>query len=558
VTRDRSMATEALETAREAYAQGRWEPACRGFEAARAVEELAAGDLATLADAHWWLGRTDESLTLSEQAFRQHLRDEDHAAAAHLAIECGFLWLVRGEPTIGSGWVARAARLLEDLPERPEHGYLLYLDVVERTRHDDLAGALEAAARMRELADRHDDPTLCAIALVLEGTLTIERGHVDEGLSILDEAMLPVHAGLVDPAWSGNLYCQLMDLFHRLGDVPRARAWTDATERWCDRFTNAAMFLGICRVHRAQLLHLEGDWAGAEARALRACRDLADMNVEAVAAARYEIAEVRRLSGDHEGAERAYASAQELGRDPQPGLALLRLRQGDHAAAQAAVAAALRAEPRPLARAPLLAAQAEIGGVTGGVDVVTEAAHELTGIAETYATPGLLARARHVAGGARLLAGESERAIPLLRDACRRWRRLGARHDLACARVLLADALEASGDPEAATRERESAVRILTELGAVDDLRGLAVGPGAADDPPGGLSDRELEVLREVARGRTNRQVAEMLTISERTVERHLSNIFVKLGVGTRTQAAAFAFARGLVAGAEAPGAGRT
>jgi ATP/maltotriose-dependent transcriptional regulator MalT len=537
---------QSLEEGRQAYAQGRWEDAHRQLTAARAQAELAAEDLAALADAAWWLGHTDESLACSEELYRRCLQGEQSALAARVAVEVGFLWLLRGEETVGSGWVSRAVRLLEGVPECAEHGYVLYLRAEEQLSRGDHEAAAATGRTMQQLATRHDDPTLGAVGLVVEGTALVRRGRLDEGLAVLDEAMLGVRAGEVQPTWTGNLYCHLMSLFIELGDIPRARAWTDATERWCDEHSNPAMFVGICRVHRAQLLHLEGAWPAAERSAAQACRDLADMNVEVVAEGHYEIGELRRLQGDDGGAEEAYARAQQLGRDPQPGMALLRLAQGRTRAAATALRTALLVATEAPARAPLLAAQVAVADAAGDAELAAAAAGELATIADVYATPGLSAAARQASGVARLVGGEPERALPLLRDAWRRWRELDAPCYAARVRVLLARALMALDDADGAAAELDGAREALVELGAVGELWCLE-GAGRPARVPEGLTGREVEVLVAVAGGATNRAIARDLSISERTVERHLSNIFTKLGVASRTEAAAYAFAHHLV-----------
>jgi DNA-binding NarL/FixJ family response regulator len=534
-----------LQQARDAYGRGRWDLAHAGFAEVAATSPLEVDDLAAYADAAWWLGRNDESLALSEQVYRRCLQGERAPAAARLAVEIGFLWLLRGEETIGSGWISRAHRLLADAPECAEHGYLRYLDVLAALGEAAFDRAIAGARDMAVLARRHDDPTLEAIALVLEGVATVRSGRVARGLAICDEAMLPVRVGDVTPNWAGNLYCQVMGLCFELADVARARAWTDATERWCDQFSNAAMFTGICRVHRAQLLHLEGAWDQAEERAREACRDLADLNVEVVAAGHYEVGQLRRLRGDDEEAARAYGRAHELGRDPQPGWALLRLAQGDVAGARAAIETALAATGQALERQPLLAARLEVAEVTEDADLADATAQELRQLAERFATPGLCAEASQAEGVALLLRGEPEHALGPLRAACRLWRDLRVRYATARVQVRLALALEAIGDVEAAVRERGQAAATFQELGARRDLRALS--GSRSGSAPGGLSPRETEVLRLVAGGASNAAIAARLTISERTVERHVSNLFLKLQVASRTEAARFAFAHGLV-----------
>lgn len=532
--------TSLLEQAREACAHGRWSDAYRHFRAASESAELTTDDLEALADAAWWLGHNDESLTLSEHVYRRLLEDEDVPRAAQYAVETALLWFLRGEQAVGSGWINRSVRLLDNLPECSAHGYLSYLEAAEAVGQGRFEAAIELTRHIQALADRQGDRTLYAAGLVLEGNAVVKQGRVEHGLAMLDEAMLPVRMGEVRPTWAGNLYCQLMGLFIELGDVYRARAWTDATERWCDRHSNPAMFVGICRVHRAQLLHVEGAWQDAEQYAEQACRDLAAMNIGVVAEGQYLIGELCRRRGNLADAGEAYRRAHDLGRDPQPGLALLQLAEGRAQAADTALRTALAGTDQPLARAPLLAAQVEVAAATGDVELASAAADELTGVADTYGTVGLIAAARQAAGTARLAAGEPERALPLLRDALRRWRDVDAGFETARIRCLLARALESVGDVDAAAREVEAATAVFTKLGATSALRELGAPPGAMY--PGGLSAREAEVLACVAAGRTNRQIATELGISERTVERHLSNIFVKLDVSSRTEAAGYAF----------------
>jgi tetratricopeptide (TPR) repeat protein len=333
--------TTTLEQARAAYAQRQWAQAREAYLAVRAAAPLSAEDMAALSDAAWWEGAIDESLSAGEEAYRLFLHGDDPRPrpAAMLAIDIGFSWFLRGEEAMGSGWISRAQRLLEGEADCAEHGYLQSLAIDEALGAGDFDATIEAARAVGAIGDRHGDETLSSYALVGEGVALIKQGRVQEGLAKLDEAMLPVVAGRVRPTWAGNIYCQLMSVCHELADLRRAQQWTNATARWCDGFTNAVMFLGVCRVHRAQLLQVRGDWALAEEEIAQVCRELAAMNVGAVGLALYELGEVRRMRGELQGAAAAYAQAHEHGKDPQPGLALVWVAEGNPSAALEALAA---------------------------------------------------------------------------------------------------------------------------------------------------------------------------------------------------------------------------
>jgi DNA-binding NarL/FixJ family response regulator len=289
-----------------------------------------------------------------------------------------------------------------------------------------------------------------------------------------------------------------------------------------------------------------GAWAQAEQEAARVCRDLARIHVAGAAEGHYQVGEVQRLRGELVAAEQSYERAHERGRDPQPGVALLRLAQGRLASASASIQAALVAESEDsLARAPLCAAQVEIALAAGSIDTARRACEELEATSSVYSTSGLEAMAAQARGAITLAAGSAGAALPILRDACRRWRELRADYNASKVCVLLARAYEVLGDEDAAARELEAAASVFDRLGAALDARAVAAMRGR-EQIPGGLTAREAEVLALVAMGRSNREVAGSLSVSQKTVARHLSNIFTKLGVSTRTEAAAYAFEHGL------------
>jgi DNA-binding NarL/FixJ family response regulator len=396
--------------------------------------------------------------------------------------------------------------------------------------------ALDAARRVQDLGRRIDAPDLVAVGLNGEGRALIRSGHLVEGLAVLDQAMISVLDGSLAPFISGTLYCHAIAACHDVADLRRMSRWSDLAERWLSTFPAAVPFGGLCEVHRSQLLLFRGAWAEAEERALRIVPDLDANRIDYAAEAWYVVAEARRLRGNPSAID-AYDEAHARGRDPQPGRALLRLQEGDSAGAAASVLAAVAAAGTdPLRRAPLCAAAVEIALAAGRLDDAAVTASELAETAATYTTSGLEAMAAAARGAVLLAEGRAEEALPLLRDACRRWYELGAAYDAATTCVRLAAAYRALGDEASAAAEAARAEATFERLGAQRPV----------PESPGGLTHRECEVLVLVADGRSNREIGEQLFISDRTVARHLTNIFHKIEVTSRTQAARYAIDHGL------------
>ena len=525
---------QALEAARAACRRRDWAAARERFRAAGA---LGIEDLGSLATACWWLGEVEEYASASVEQHQRLLGLGRPVEAAVVAFELGYTEAVRGREDVGVGWMARARRLLEDQLDAPEWGFLLAADAQQALVAGDLDTAGQLAREALATGERHGLSTVVALARLLCGCVAVHQGRTAQGLRDVDEAMLPVQAGEVAPEWMGSLYCDTISLCFELLDLPRAQRWTTLTERWLAGHTPAVMFTGICRVHRAQLRVVHGEWVRAEAEARQAAADLESLDVAVAGEAHYCIGDLHRLRGDLDAAESAYRRAHELGRDPLPGMALLCLQRGRRQVAASILDAALAAQPRPLLRAPLLAARVEVCLAENGHRGAATYLDELVRIADAHASPGWQAEALRWSGAALLAAGRAAEAVRELRAAQARWRRMDAPYQVCRIALDLAVAYEALGDRDTARREREGAAAVLTRLGVQD---------GSSPDLAG-LTPRELEVLAAIADGRSNRETARTLHISESTVARHLANVYLKTGVVSRTAAVAWARERGLL-----------
>lgn len=527
---------DVLAQARHAVAAGDWPAAAAHFHRLGS-EQLTADDLAAHADAMWYLGRIDDVLRLGAAAYDAFIADSRPAEAAKSAMYLGIFHLGRGDEQQSTGWFGRAQRLADETPECELHGYLAFIEVDFNLMRGETAAALDAARRVQDVGDRLGASDLVAAGLHGEARALVKSGRVVDGLALLDEAMVTVLQGRVAPFLAFTLYCHAIAACHEVADVGRMSRWTELTEHWLASLPSVtAVGNAMCRVHRAQLQLLRGEWDQAEVGALQVVGHLDANRVDYAAEAWYVIAEVRRMRGDPSSAG-AYDEAHARGRDPQPGRALLRLQQGDVTGAATSVRSALAAVgPDPLRRAPICAAAVEIALAAGRLDDATAAESELAATAAKYATSGLQAAAADARGAVLLAKGLVTEALPVLHDACRRWHELGAVCDAAGTRLRLAEAYRAFGDEVSAAAEDAQAQATFERLGAHRPM------PAAPD----GLTQRECQVLALVAAGHSNREIGEALFISDRTVARHLTNLFHKIGVTSRTQAARYALDRGL------------
>jgi DNA-binding CsgD family transcriptional regulator len=538
---------DVLEAGRAAYGRRAWLDAYTALSSADQSARLSPEDLELLATSASMVGRMHDYLATLERAHHAHLDAGDNLAAARAAGWIGMTLATRGEVGPAGGWFGRAERLVEREPQDcVERGYLYLPAAFRGLFGGDLDSANEAASTAVEYADRFGDAELAVLARHLQGLCRIKEGSIDEGLALLDEAMVAVTADAVSPIVAGIVYCGVIASCEEAFEVRRAREWTDALTRWCGEQPQMVSFTGRCLAHRAGIMQLHGEWRDAleEAQlARRRCEEA--MNLAATGQALYQQGELHRLQGDHDAAEGAYKEASRYGREPQPGLALLRLAQGDLEAAKAAIRRVTAETSEPLRRAVLLPAVAEIMLASDEPAEARNASRELEEIAAGSGRPMLEAIAAYVRGSVELRAGEAQASLQPLRQASQLWQELDAPYEVARSRMLIGLACRELGDDDTAALELEAARGAFEELGAAPALERLASFTGGA--APHGLSARELEVLRHVAAGKTNRQIAEELVLSEHTVARHMQNIFTKLHVSSRTAATAFAFEHHLV-----------
>ncbi len=546
-------AVTGLESGREAYARRAWGEAYASLSRADANEAdvLGADDLETLAVSAYMLGRVTDFLATLERAHHAHVAAQAPLRAARAAVFLGINFAILGDVAQAGGWFARAQRLVEGYgADCAEEGYLLLPAAFRAEAAADYEAAVAAASEAAAIGERFRDRDLFALGAHIHGHALIKQGRLDEGFSLLDEAMLSVIRGDLSPMITGVVYCGAIAGCEEAYELRRAHEWTDALARWWEGQPQMVAFTGRCLSHRAEILQLHGDWGAAleEARRARERCEQA-MNRLAAGQAAYQQGEVLRRRGELAAAEKAYREANDLGHEPQPGLALLRLAQGEAGAAAAALRRALGEAEAPLRRSRLLPAYAEIMVAADELESARAACRELAEVADAYPSTMLDAIAAHVRGSVELSAGDAAGALGDLRRACQAWHELAAPYEAARTRVLIASACRALGDEDTAALELEAARSVFEELGAEPDLvrvRSLTrAGGGAADTQ--GLTGRELEVLRLVATGKTNRDIAGELVLSEHTVARHVQNIFTKLRVSSRAAATAFAFEHDLL-----------
>jgi len=543
-------ASDALEQGRAAYDRRAWSEAYAVLCAAAREVALAPDDLERLAVAAFLCGHDPECIDAWTRAHHHRLEGGDVDGAVRCAVRLVSVLAHRNEFARMQAWLARAERLLEEHEhDCAIHGYPLIPRAITLFGQGDLDAAYDTFSRALAIGRRFDDGELITFGNVGRGRILIARGRPEEGFPLLDEVLLTITSRELSPLIVGHAYCALMEACFDAFDVRRATEWTEIVRRWCEDQPDIVAYRGDCMVHRAEILQMRGSWQDALEQSRIACRRLADPPGQgALAHGHYRRAELHRVRGEYAEAEDAYREAARLGRPPEPGLALLRLAQGETERAAAMMRRAL-AECGPThERGRLLPAYVEVMLADGDLRAARDGVEELAAIARAFGAPLVRAQCEHAQGALLFAEARHAEALAALRRASALWHDLEAPYDLARTRVLVALCCRALGDEDSAQLELDAAASTFRQLGAAPDLaRAEALLPPETLLSDRVLSDRETDVLRLVARGMTNRAIADELVISEKTVARHVSNILTKLGVSSRAAATAYAYEHDLL-----------
>ena len=537
-----------IQAARSAYERGAWADAAELFLRADQEASLAIEDLESLVWAAAISAKDNEMLAALERVYAYHAARNDHEESARAAFWSGLRNMMIGEVGLGSGWLQRAARHAEQAPEDSvQRGYLLLPQVYMHRGKGNYETAVEVADNAIAIGEASGEPDLIALAGSLKGGILFRLGRIDEGYVPIDEAMLLANSERLSPVVSGVVYCEIVASCCRVQEMVRAREWTEILNDWCRRNPQALSFKGVCQVHRAEVLQLEGKWTEALSEAKGAAQGLkGSSEVTAIANAAYRRGEILRLRGRLDDSEAEYRLAGEIAIDPQPGLALLRLAQGRKNEAAAMISRALETADDLPKKSALLPAGVEIFLACGDTEAAERLCGEMAGIAARFGTEILARVADQAAGTLALARGNFAEAVSALTRAKLFWSEFGAPYLVARLRVDIARCCAALNDQEGAEMELKAAEKIFYELGATPDLSRIReVRSGGKASVPYALTVRESEVLALMADGSTNREIARSLGLSPKTINRHVENIFDKLGVSSR----AAAVAKGLKSG---------
>jgi DNA-binding NarL/FixJ family response regulator len=542
---------ELVSRGRAAFTRRVWPDAFESLSRADQAAPLGAEELELFATSAYMLGRDGEHVRALERAHHAYLDAGQIPRAVYCAYWIGHNMMLRGEAGPATGWFGRGQRLLErEGQDCAERGYLLIPDLVAHAVAGEHEAGYATATEVAEIGTRFGDQDLIAIGVHEQGHALVRLGRFEEGLRLMDEVMVTVTEGELSPIVTGIVYCNTIGFWQSVYELRRAREWTKALTRWCEQQPEMVAHTGVCLVHRAEIMQFQGAWDAALEEAQRAGERFAEgvLNERVCGKAFYRQGEVHRLRGERGAAQESYREASRRGYEPQPGLALLWLSEAKVDAAAAAIRRVLAEASQARTRAALLPACVEIMLAAGEVEEARSACRELEKISRAHRSDMLRAMSAQARGALALAEGDPQTALVALREAWQAWQELEAPYEAARVRVLVSLGCRAAGDEDTAAWELEAARGVFDQLGAAPDVArtdSLAASPGAI--AAHGLSPRELQVLRLVARGLTNRSIAAELVLSQRTVDRHVSNIFAKLRVSSRAAATAYAYEHDLV-----------
>jgi ATP/maltotriose-dependent transcriptional regulator MalT len=536
--------THALESGRKSLGNRAWGAAFRHLAAADAEAPLESRDLEAQAMAAFLIGKEVECAELLTRAHRGFVDEGQPRKAALCAYRLGFTSLINGDIAQAGGWFSRAERLLEGEGDCVEKGYLLLPVGYQGVYTGHAAQGYKTFVEAAKIGERFGETDLVTLARQGQGRALIRQGRIADGVALLDEAMIAVRAGDVSAITAGSVYCSVLTACGEIFDMRRAQEWTTALDQWCSSQPDIVPYRNHCLVLRAEILQLHGAWPDALTEIQQACERLAHPPPKPeLGSAFHSLGEIHRVRGEFAEAEEAYRKASRWQRTPQPGLAQLRLLQGDIEAAYEAIRQVADEVKESGARAKVLDAYVEISLAAKDVSAARSAADELAEIARHVDAPLLHAVSGRANGAVLLAEKDAQGALVELRKSLNIWRELNAPYEAARVRVLIAQACGELGNCDAAELELGSAREIFKELGAAPALaHANALALRKTMDAAGPLTAREMEVLKLVASGMANRKIAGTLGISEKTVARHISNIFVKLDLSSRAAATAYAY----------------
>lgn len=542
-------ADESRARAREAFAARKWSAVLELVTELDASGPLEPVDLEMLGTAAHLLGRGDECRDALVRWYQLALERNEPRQAARAAFWMAHDLMFGGEAAQSSGWFARVRKALDACgPECAEAAFLLLPDGMELLEEGDNDGACRVFAQMAAAAERFNDGDLRVLAGHGTGRALIRSGRCSEGMAVLDELMVAVAAGEANPIMVGDVYCGVMEACHEVRDLARAREWTAALSRWCEGQPDLVTYRGPCLIYRTEMMQLGGSWDDAVEEAQRACEWLSKPSTpEGAGGAYYQLAELHRLRGEYTRADEAFRDAYRLGHSCEPGLTRLRLARGQLDRARAAITRALGEPHSPGDRAALLETATDVELARGDLSRAHVHADELASIAASVDALAIRAAADRADGSVLLAKGEPDAALVALRQSWRAWQSLEVPYEAARVRALIGEAFKALGDEDAAEMEFDAARWVFQQLGAAPEMARVNRLSRQRGSKREGLSGRELEVVRLVAAGHTNREIATELILSEHTVARHLQNVFAKLHVSSRTELAAYAFEHGLL-----------